>query len=351
MPDTELPDLSQMTDDEFADYFDSHTKPVYEAVKDFTELEWVIDGLVPAGALIMFAGQAKRARKTLLLIAIAMMVARGGDAAVDVLTRKTKHGHVFLINLEDGYARLVRRLVHSGVEDTARDPCQLAWTVDGLAAMTEMLKRAPEHLRPKLVIIDPLIELARLHGIDNENDSIQMSRLIAKYRKLAQDTGCGILIAHHMGWSAERMRGSSATEGACDGWWELIARPNSEKRTLRWTLRDGGDGEVDLAIRYEDDCRVIVEVLSEFRDQHTTLSKKEREQTERMAEAEKMVCTMLRESIDPLSTNAISKAIKGRKQMVGQIVKDLQEDGIIERQKRGWVWVDDDRTPDPVPGG
>ena len=74
----------------------------------------------------------------------------------------------------------------------------------------DMLRRMIEHVRPKLLLLDPLVRLHR----GNENDSRDIAALLGFLRELQRQYGCAVVLAHHAskrghGRPGQGLRGSS----------------------------------------------------------------------------------------------------------------------------------------------
>jgi hypothetical protein len=81
------------------------------------------------------------------------------------------------------------------------------------------LSRTVAHLKPSLLILDPLRDM---HGLD-ENDAKLMSALLVPLRVLQREHHCAVIVVHHMAKLTEtqrrpgqRLRGSSALHGWVD---------------------------------------------------------------------------------------------------------------------------------------
>jgi len=211
------------------------------------EVEWIVEGIIPSGALLILAGPGKRAGKSQLAIGLCKAVA----AETPFLGRKVNGGAAFYCNLEDGKPRTARRLKQHGITDQDINlPFWVLHEMDQLHAALAVMNNGS----PKLVIIDPLSELELDSGINDENDSGQITGLFKPLRALVQETNSTLIIVHHFSKSKAMMRGSSALEAASDGWLEysplIKASKHDTRRRLSWVLRDAGADEtlVDVDI-------------------------------------------------------------------------------------------------------
>ena len=74
----------------------------------------------------------------------------------------------------------------------------------------DILRRVIEHVRPKMLLLDPLVRIHR----GNENDSRDIAALLGFLRELQRQYGCAVVLAHHAnkrssGRPGQGLRGSS----------------------------------------------------------------------------------------------------------------------------------------------
>ncbi len=174
------------------------------------EVEWLVDGLLPAASVSMIVGRPK-AGKTILSLNLALSVACG----TRFLGRRCQPGRVGLIQLEDPDVLILKRLKTmiklppAGLFVSTGKP----WDA-GLRALLPAF--IIEH-GLTLVVIDPLV---LWQPGTKENSAEAMAALLYGLRNSVQDTGCAILIVHHArkagGDHGEGIRGSTAILGAVD---------------------------------------------------------------------------------------------------------------------------------------
>jgi hypothetical protein len=205
---------------------------------EFAPQPWIVEGLVPDGALTIMAGK-KKLGKSWLALQMSQAVASG----TTFLGRATTQGPVLYLALEDGPRRLNLRIKKQGGPSDL--PITYITTLDplnrnGKAQLAMLIDR----LAPKLVIIDTLA--AAKSGKVEENDAGDMADLFNPLRKMAQDLNVGILVvAHHgktqRGDPGDDVRGSSALGAAAD---MIIGLYREGDRTSLRTLgRDVEEGD------------------------------------------------------------------------------------------------------------
>lgn len=203
---------------------------------------WLVDALLPRGALTVLAGPPK-VGKSLLALSLAVAVASGQP----FLGRAVQPGPVFFWALEDGPDRLRARLRailgRAGDDPVARAaalPLHLSWAQT--SGQPETLRRFFAEVyrhHPVLLVLDPLREF---HSRD-ENNSARMAGLLRPLRSLARSENLAVLLVHHTRKDDHRsfaaIRGSSAIFAAVDGALLLTAPPDRPNALLlQASLRD-----------------------------------------------------------------------------------------------------------------
>lgn len=214
----------------------------------FKPVAWVVNDLIPDG-LTMLAGKPKLG-KSWLMLDVALAVARGGY----VLDQKCAQGDVLYAALEDNQRRLKGRLARL---------CQLASPPERLTFWTEMLGLEDgglEQLRdwicgvtnPRLIVIDVFSRVRRQKG--NSEGLYDADYLAASpLKKLADETGVGIVIVHHLRKMAadsdplDMVSGSTGLTGAMDT--ILVLNRGSDGVTLYGRGRD--IEEIEKAVLFD----------------------------------------------------------------------------------------------------
>ena len=137
------------------------------------------------------------------------------------------------------------------------------------------------------------------------------------------------------------MRGSSALEAACDGWWEL--KPQKDKpHILFWTLRDSSPGFVEVNIDYEDDIASVSRAGDFKKESESPDAVRETERAESFSVVKEKVCVLLQNATSPISQRKLRAEIKCGEAVMRRVAAELLEDGLVERvttgTSRGIVW-------------
>lgn len=179
--------------------------------------DWLVEGLLPTGALVLLAGQPK-AGKSLVCLDLVACVAQGEP----FLGRETAQGMVLIAPAEDQLTvvrnRLLTRLNNDLTAPIGVVPADGSLDqrlhLDDPNSFKELEALIDQH-KPSLVILDPLREL---HGCA-ENEADEMAALLRPLRQLAHQKSTTILLVHHAnkhGTETRAVRGSSAIVGSVD---------------------------------------------------------------------------------------------------------------------------------------
>jgi hypothetical protein len=239
---------AEQTPNEEADDFDLSTfitAPDLLAEPD-EKVDWVVDGLLPAGGLSVLAGKPK-VGKSVLARYIASRVALGKRC----LGRKTVGGPVLYITLEGrrqdvrAHLRVLRAgslpqlYVHVGpVPQTPTGTSREKIREHRLAWLAAAIKKH----RPVLIIIDTW---GRFVTVKDSNDYAEGTAASEGVINLAQRTGVHFLFTHHSPKHTKRelidsLLGSTAIAGAVDTVL-LLRRQRDDVRTLATNQRVGDE--------------------------------------------------------------------------------------------------------------
>lgn len=174
-----------------------------QTIADVTpeRVSWLWRGRLPVGKLVVFDGDPGVGKSTLAL-SFAATVTIGGTWPDG--TRCDYPGDVILLSAEDGLADTVRpRLDAAGADVTRVHAVQgVRVDKDGDAlrmptlADVSMLRRLVDETMARLVIVDVLMAYVPT-GTDSHRDQ-DMRAVLARLSKLADDTGCTILLLRHL---------------------------------------------------------------------------------------------------------------------------------------------------------
>ena len=242
-------------------------------------IRWVVYDMFPAGGFSIMTAAPKVGKSTLARVC-AVAVAQGRP---DFLGREVKQGPVIYVALEEKRGEVARHFRAMGA--TESDPIT---TYIGYAPpdALERLAYDVEHIKPVLVIIDPLFRLVR---VENTSDYAEITKALEPLLVLARESGAHVLCTHHSrkggGEQGEETLGSTAIYGSVDTL--LSLKRTDAYRTIYSGQRYGvdmpesvlamdDDGWISLAGTREsaDDAKLGNDILAFIRSQTEAVDQK-----------------------------------------------------------------------------
>lgn len=177
------------------------------------ENEWLIEELWLADAAGIIGGQPKLG-KSWLCLDMAVSVASGTPCLGQFAIKSPGPTLVFMA--EDDPPDVRKRVdgicTSRGLKVDALDLTLITSTRLFLDDENDRdkLRRTIDHIRPKMLLLDPLVRIHR----GNENDSREIAVLLGFLRELQRQYGCAVVLAHHAskrshGRPGQGLRGSS----------------------------------------------------------------------------------------------------------------------------------------------
>lgn len=205
--------------------------------QDFPPQKFLVDGLIPAGQLVMLGGRGKAGKSWLILQLIAAI-----DRGSPFLGRPTERGRVLYLALEDGRRRMNQRpKILKWQPSPAID---IAFKIDKFDAGGQGLAHLRQAIADKgydLVVIDTLVKT--LSGSADENNNTYMAAICNDLADMAHDSGTGILIVHHTSKQLvenpfDALRGASAIRDSYDAGMMLVRKHGAKEATIYTEARD-----------------------------------------------------------------------------------------------------------------
>src|SRR5512137_2518209 len=199
------------------------------------QTQWLVEGLWSEQAVGILGGEPKCC-KSFLALDVAVSVASGAACLRQFPVRRS--GPVLLFPAEDSLAVVRQRL--EGIAAAAQVPFATlpvqVITAPSLRLDTptdrSRLTDTVAQLRPRLLILDPLI---RLHRVD-ENDATQIAALLSYLRQLQRQFQMAVLLVHHARKDSHASRPGQALRGSSElhGWGDsnLYLRRKGSQLTL-----------------------------------------------------------------------------------------------------------------------
>jgi len=204
--------------------------------------------------------------------------------------------------------------------------------IDSLALRLDLendrtrLVNSIDQLRPRLLLLDPLV---RLHRAD-ENSSAEISALLGFLREIQRQFNMAVILVHHMSKKhraqlGQSLRGSSDLHafGDCNAY--LVKK--NDKLFLSVEHRFAPTSEpLHLALVSDDDGSCThLEIAGHTGDNHSGVP---------LAET---VSLTLADADRPLTRVALRKILCVNNQRLGMALGELEKNGIAEREPNGWI--------------
>lgn len=186
------------------------------------------------------------------------------------------------------------------------------------------LANAIERLKPKLLLLDPLV---RLHRAD-ENSSADISALLGFLRELQRRFDTAVVLVHHMSKKhraqlGQALRGSGDLHafGDCNAY--LVRKSDKLLLSIEHRFAPAQD-PIPLALVSNDDANTHLEVSSQTEDRRHQLP---------LAESVRLA---LADADCPLTRAALREKLRVNNHRLGLALQDLQKNKIAVRGPNGW---------------
>jgi AAA domain/DnaB-like helicase N terminal domain len=276
-----------------------------------TSAEWLAEGLVPEGGIVMFAGKPK-AGKTSLVLDLAVCVARGEP----FLGRHVKPGRVLLLELEEHPNRLREKLQRMGLsgEEEVFVHVGSAPVTDPLTWLSYLIAT----YQPTLTVIDPVLKLLR---VKDANAYSEVSLACEPLSTIARGTGCALALVHHANKSGEggdSVLGSQSLLGLVDT--VFLLKRHEDVRTVSTMQRYGTDME-ETVLDMDGDTGLIgiAGSFSEIRVEGVM----------------HQICEAARKSSMPMTESEIREAVGGDRAVVAKAIRQAAETRRVIRTGEG----------------
>lgn len=214
--------------------------------EEMRPLEWVVDGLVARGQLLMIAGRPKSG-KTWLVLQLAQSV----DEGRAFLGKDVAKGKVLLVTLEDGPRRLRSRAEMLGWRPSAVDVVFKLAYLDGDKVtngpgMLQLYELAGGY---DLIVIDTLI--AGLSGRAEENNNPFMAAIANELAAMARAYNSVVVLVHHTSKGTHEdvfhtIRGAGSLRGAYDVGMVLERKKDEREGLLHVESKDIEGGSLTI---------------------------------------------------------------------------------------------------------
>lgn len=189
---------------------------------------WMVEGFAAKGAVTMLVGEPGQG-KSYLALALAAGVCKGEDAAGFTVPNGIRDVAVF--DAENGQNEMHRRLASLGYPDGLK----IGITVSGFDLERQLweLEEAGSELGTDLIVLD---SFRTLWPGGDENDSDEVTRVLAGVQQVARDTDTAIVVLHHRNKNGG-YRGSGAIAAVPEILVHMGSNPRDKdqaRRSLWW---------------------------------------------------------------------------------------------------------------------
>jgi AAA domain len=275
-------------------------------------VSWLVEELLPVGGLSLLAAKPKAGKSTLARC-LALAVARGEP----FLGRSVSPGPVIYLALEEKRSEVKKHFADLGADgsESIHIHCAAA-PQDALIALHDEIKRR----RPALVIIDPILRMARVR---DANDYAQVSNALEPLMSFAREYSAHVLMVYHLAKgeraeASDSILGSTAFFAAVDT--ALIMKRLEQYRTIQSRQRYGGDLP-ETILDFDLERRAVSLGLQRCDSENQRVSKE--------------ILDFLRLSDEPKTEQDIDKEVEGRTTAKRAALRALVAGEKVTRQGSG----------------
>ncbi len=198
----------------------------------------------------------------------------------------------------------------------------------------QLLKATLDKLKPRMLLLDPLV---RLHHLD-ENSAADISKLLGFLREMQRTFDTAIVLVHHASKKhraqpGQALRGSSDLHAFGDSNAYLARKQDQLVLTLEHRAAKALDPITLELVSTQDGDHTHLTVHSKVSpDPSTTLSER--------------ALPVLQNASKPLSRKFLRDTLKVNNQRLGEALEALKKQGVVVQTARGWAPV---RTAQVLP--
>ncbi|MFC1852212.1 AAA family ATPase [candidate division CSSED10-310 bacterium] len=190
------------------------------------------------------------------------------------------------------------------------------------------LSQTIKQLKPKLLLLDPLV---RLHRTD-ENSAMEMARILGFLRELQRAYKMALVLVHHTSKKhhthpGQALRGSSDIHAWTDS--SLFVQKRGRNLVLTVEHRSAPAPETMIIS--------LVQGAGNTATHLTVLRQGETLNQQRDSSLTNAIGELLKMATQPMTRDKIRKQLGVRNQSLGYALEDLEMKGIIRKTNTGWV--------------
>ena len=282
------------------------------------EDSWVVDGLMPEGALTMVVSFPKGGKSTFTRH-MAVAIAKGED----FLGRSVKQGKVLYLALEENPKQVKRSFRRLGLTDD--DPLLIMFGKPSKEAVTD-LRAIAEQEKPVIIFIDTVTRMPKASF--EMNDYMANSAWLDPYMYLAHELGIAVDINYHSSRSGRSLEGADAIASPI-GSTGILATPD---QIINIKVESDHTRSMSSVGRYEP---VPSTILGFDRDSEmlTVLGEKSEINNQRMRES--IMDLLNSKEGEWIIQREGLESISGKAKDKNKAINELVEENLVERQGEG----------------
>jgi len=297
--------------------------------REAEERRWLIEHLWGASAVGIIGGNPKCC-KSWLALEMAVSVATGSKCLGKYEVPEPGPALIYLA--EDSLSMVKERLAslakHHGVTLPALDLhviTEPAIRLD-LARDQVRLQKTVRSLRPRLLVLDPLV---RLHRLD-ENSASEVSGLLSYLRELERELQVALVLVHHTRKNTSPgMQAGQGLRGSGD--FHAWSDSSLYLRRLR--------GDLFLTVEHRSASApdpVSLRLVGDNDDVHLELVDRVSEDPGGGAATLEARVLKALQAEEPLTRGALRERLSVKNERLGPVLSALEREGLIERRAEGW---------------
>jgi hypothetical protein len=296
------------------------------------ECRWLVRDLWRRAA-VGIVGGAPKCSKSWFALDLAVSIASGTPCLGTFVVEQPGNALVFLAedSLPDLYERLVALSSSRGLDLASLDLDVITEPVVrlDLPEHRERLTATLDRLRPRLLLLDPLV---RLHRLD-ENSAQEISGLLGFLRELQRAFDCAIVLVHHASKKkrarpGQALRGSSDLHAFGDSNAYLAAEDDEFVLTLEHRAAPAPQPLRLRLVSRPDGSGTHLQIVGNV--QPSAVPSPEPDLTEQ-------IVAFLERADRPTLRRDIREALRVNNNRLGDVLVALETQGRIRREAGGWV--------------
>jgi hypothetical protein len=299
------------------------------------EQHWLIEDLWSHQAVGIIGGEPK-SYKSFLALSMAVAITSGQPCLGRYPV--SEPGRVLLFAAEDALHIVRERLegicAHFRVDFAKLDLWVITTPIIRLDQEKDRLRlqQTVEQLRPRLLIMDPLV---RLHNVD-ENVAAAVAPMLAFLRELQRKYACAVALVHHARKGGSALRAGQALRGSSEihAWGDSNLYLRRKKGQIVLTIEHRAQPSHDgIPLTLKTDASSVSLVIAEGNKADCN---PQPDITKPLSDKNRILDT-LRSFHRPVRQRILRDVCRIRAESLTHLLRDLVTEGDVIRTKDGWI--------------